>query len=312
MTDRAPNCARSGAASDGFIIVAVLWILGALATLISIYAIYVIDTAAAFSLHDDRVRAQALVSGAIELAAYQLTAPIPTRPNQGRFGFRMGPENVAVEFRSEAARIDLNAAPKELLVGLFVVLGARRDHAENYANHVINWRTAPAKDRDWEEASAYRAAGLSYAPRGAKFPHVGELSLVLDLPTNLVERALPFVTVYSGRSKINVLSAAPEVIAALPGMTRDRLNAVLAQRKAVPGNGSALLALMGPAQEFSTIEASRASRVTVRVALANGRKISAEVVILISEEDEQPFSVLWWGDELEESRNDDAPRAGLR
>ena len=32
-------------ARDGFIIVAVLWILGALATLATIYAVYVIDTA---------------------------------------------------------------------------------------------------------------------------------------------------------------------------------------------------------------------------------------------------------------------------
>ena len=35
------------------------------------------------------------------------------------FSFRLGQANVAVEFRSEAARIDLNAAPKQLLVGLF-------------------------------------------------------------------------------------------------------------------------------------------------------------------------------------------------
>src|SRR5262245_59679429 len=107
--------ARSGAASDGFIIVAVLWILGALAALISIYAVYVIDTASSFSAHDDRLRARALIFAAVELTAYQLTAPAQSRPTQGRFNFHLGPANVAVEFRSEAARIDLNTAPKELL-----------------------------------------------------------------------------------------------------------------------------------------------------------------------------------------------------
>jgi general secretion pathway protein K len=311
MTAPIPNCTRSDAASDGFIIVAVLWILGALATLISIYAVYVIDTAAAFSVHDDRLRGEALVSAAVELTAYQLTAPIQSRPTQGRFGFRVGQANVAVEFRSEAARIDLNAAPKELLVGLFAALGARRDDAENYADRVINWRSAPSKDQDWE-ASAYRTAGLSYAPRGAKFPHVRELSLVLDLPTSLAERALPFVTVYSGRSKINVADAAPEVIAALPGMTRDRLNAVLAERQAAPANGQALLTLLGSSEGFATLEGSKASRVTIRIALDNGRQISSEVVILILEEGDQPFSVLSWHDELDEPRSDGAQRAGLR
>jgi general secretion pathway protein K len=301
MTTPIHNCTKPDAASDGFIIVAVLWILGALATLSSIYAVYVIDTAAGFSVHDDRLRAQALMLAAIELTAYQLTAPVQSRPTQGRFGFRLGPANVAVEFRSEVARIDLNTAPNELLAGLFVVLGARRDDAENYVNRIINWRTAPSEDQD-REASAYRTAGLRYAPRGAKFPHVSELSLVLNLPTRLIERALPFVTVYSGRSTINVLDAAPEVIAALPGMTRDRLNAVLAQRQAAPGNGQALLALLGPAQEFATMEGGNASRVTIRVALDNGRQIASEVVILILEEGDQPFSVLSWRDGLDDAQ----------
>ncbi|MEA2938200.1 MAG: ral secretion pathway protein, partial [Alphaproteobacteria bacterium] len=42
---------------DGFIVVAVLWILAALATLASIYAVYVSNTAAAASVNDDRIRA---------------------------------------------------------------------------------------------------------------------------------------------------------------------------------------------------------------------------------------------------------------
>src|ERR1700716_4351807 len=100
MTAPIPNCTTPGAASDGFIIAAVLWILGALATLISIYAVYVIDTAAAFRVHDDRLRRDALVSGAIGLTAYQLSAAIQSRPTQGRFGFRVASANVAVEFRS--------------------------------------------------------------------------------------------------------------------------------------------------------------------------------------------------------------------
>ena len=44
-------------------------------------------------------------------------------------------------------------------------------------------------------------------------------ALVFGLPSFLVERALPFVTVFSGRAETNVLVAAPEVVAAAPGMT---------------------------------------------------------------------------------------------
>ncbi len=306
-----PNSITRRTSPDGFIVVAVLWILGALATLVSIYTVYVIDTAVAFGVHDDRLRAEALVSAAVELTAYQLTATAVTRPTHGGFSFRMGQASVAVEFRSEAARIDLNAAPKELLAGLLATLGARRDEAEHYANRVVSWRTPPPKNQD-PEAQAYRTAGLRYAPRGARFPHVSELSLVLDLPIALVERALPFVTVYSGRPQVNALDAAPEVIAALPGMTRDRLNAVLAQRQATPENGQVLMPLLGPAQGYVTMEASKASRITVRIAFDNGRRTSSEVVILVFEEGTEPYSVLSWRDELDELRADDGLRMSLR
>jgi general secretion pathway protein K len=220
-------------ASEGFIIVAVLWLLAALATFASVYSVYVIDTAVGFRTYDDHLRAEALVSGAVELAAYQLTSKAEHHPTQGQFGFRMGQANVAVAFRSEAARIDLNAAPKELLAGLFAALGAARVDAERYADRVIAWRTTPAQGHDSEASADQRPR---YAPRGAPFPDTAELALV-DLPPGLVERALPLVTVYSGLGKVDMLEAAPEVIAALPGITSDRLNSVLAQRQATAETG---------------------------------------------------------------------------
>jgi general secretion pathway protein K len=294
-------CLRRHTTPDGFIVVAVLWMLAALATLASIYAVYVINTAAAFSVHDDRLQAEAGVSAALELTAYQLTAsPANTRPTRGAFGFRLGRTDIAVDFRSEAARIDLNTAPKELVAGLFAALGSRPDAAEAYAGRILGWRTPPPEGQDLE-ASDYRTAGRRYAPRGAPFPHVGELSLVLGLPETMVERVLPFVTVYSGRPQVNVLDAAPEVIAALPGMTPERLHAVLAQRTVAPQNGEAVSALLGPAQSHATTEGGPAIRVTVRVQFDNGRRMSSEAVILLLNQGNEPYRVLSWHDELDES-----------
>ena len=44
--------------NDGFIVVAVLWILAALATLATIFSMYVINTATAFAVHDERLQAE--------------------------------------------------------------------------------------------------------------------------------------------------------------------------------------------------------------------------------------------------------------
>src|SRR5215510_2588622 len=215
---------REQATSDGFVLVAVLWILSALAALAAIYSIYVANAAMAVAGTNDAIEADALLSASIELTAYQLVdMPEESRPTRGAFDFRLGRANVAVEFCSEAARIDLNEAPKPLLSGLFIALGAQPDAARQYADRVVGWRTTPKTGERDEESALYRASGIPYFPRGAPFEHVGELGLVLGLPPVLVERALPHVTVFSGLDRINARDAAPEVLAAIPGMTPDGL-----------------------------------------------------------------------------------------
>ncbi|MEJ2374295.1 MAG: type II secretion system protein GspK [Pseudolabrys sp.] len=286
--------------SDGFILIAVLWILGALSVLASIYAVYVINTASAFATYDDHLKAEALVSAALELTAYRQQAAAQLRPTHGRFEFRLGKESAVVQYRSEDARIDLNKAPKQLLAGLFVALGASPDDANVYADRIIGWRTTPSNKQD-SEALAYRMAGFTYEPREAAFPHVNELSLVRDLPMPLVERALPFVTVYSGRAQVNVLEAAPEVIAALPGMSKDLLDTFLAQRRASPGNAELLLPLLKDARQYVTVAGSKTLRVTVRITFDNGHREKAEVVILLFDKGDQPFAVLSWRDPFDQT-----------
>jgi general secretion pathway protein K len=213
--------------------------------------------------------------------------------------FRIGRANVAVEFKSETARIDLNLAPKELLAGLFAGFGAKYPDAEYYADRIIAWRTQQDPDKPNDEASAYRTAGLLYPPRQGPFAHVGELTLVLGLPPFLVERAMPFVTVFSGRADINVLAAAPEVIAAVPGMTPDRLYALLSQRGAGAQNAQLVQGLIGPNAAGVTADPGRSMRVAARVDLDNGRRVRAEAVIFLLEDAAEPFRVLSWHDDFD-------------
>jgi general secretion pathway protein K len=284
---------------EGFIVVAVLWMLGALATLASIYAVYVINTATTMSVNDDRLQAQGLMTAALELTAYRLTATDPDdRPSRGDFAFRLGRAAVTVDFRSEAGRIDLNSAPKEVLAGLFAGLGVKISDAEYYADRVIAWRSAQDPDRPNQEAEAYRTAGLSYGPRQGPFAHVGELALVLGLPRFLVERALPFVTVYSGRAEINVVAAPPEVVAAVPGMSPERLYALLSQVGRGPQNAEFLKALVGD-QSGITVEAGKTARVAVRMDFDTGRRVQGEAVIVLGGEVGEPYRVLSWRDDFD-------------
>lgn len=290
--------------TDGFILVAVLWIIAALATLATIFSVYVINSATAFTVHDERLQAEGCARAAIELAVYQLTLNPQAPPTRGRFLFRVGTAQVTTEFNSETARIDLNVAPKELLAGLFTALGAAPASAQAYADRIIAWRSAPSQNIADNEASIYRAAGLVYAPRGGQFPHTSELGLVLGIPEVMVERALPFLTVYSGRPQINILDAAPQVIAALPGMAPERLQAVLAARQSAPQDVQALAASLGAAQAFATTQGNKAVRVTARIAFDSGQRMTTEAVIFLLDNGTEPYRVLTWRDDADDAPGD--------
>jgi general secretion pathway protein K len=289
------STARFSNDAQGFIVIAVLWILAALATLATVYALYVRETAAGFVGYNERLEAQALAMAGVELAVYQLTATSATRPTRGRLQFRMGSAEVAVDYRSESARLDLNLAPKELLSGLLTALGAKGEDAAGFADRIIAWRTPPTPGTTDAEASLYRMAGKPYGPRLGPFQHINELALVLDLPPASVDRALPHLTVYSGQAEINLLDAAPEVLAALPGVTPERLQVLLRQREVAPQDA---LRSLGPAARYATAQASKANRVTVEVRFDANRRVRSEAVILLLDGDREPFRVLSWRDEI--------------
>jgi general secretion pathway protein K len=301
MCTKLENMVRRAASRDGFIIVAVLWILAALATLATIIAVYVINAATGLTVHDERLQAETLMRAAIELSVYRAVTGQQGTLSRGSFAVRLGNANVAADFTAETARIDLNTAPRELLSGLFVGLGAPRNAADGYADQVIAWRAPPVQGGP-DPASYYRTAGLPYSPRGAPFQHVAELGLVLGIPEQMVERATPFVTVYSGQPQINILDAAPQVLAALPGMNPERLHTVLAQRQARPQNAQVLLATLGPAQALATTQGSKALRVTARIVFDSGQRMTTEAVIFVLDSGTEPYRVLTWRDDADEAR----------
>ena len=125
---------------------------------------------------------------------------------------------------------------------------------------------------------------MPYPPRHAPFDNALELSLLPGISLAVVERVLPLVTVFSGRADVDVSSADPTVLSALPKMTPQILGAVLNARVSDPGDGRALLELLGPAKSHATVEASKAFRASIAVDFDNGRRVHAEVVFRLKDQ----------------------------
>ena len=283
---------RGNRTARGFIVIAVLWILAALSALVLIYLTYVTNTAVVVAGSADRIKADALVTAGLELAVYQLTmVKDGLLPTSGTFNARVGTGRVSVTFRSEAARIDLNVAPKGLLAGLIIGLGVDPANAADYADRIVAWRAPTESPENDPENSFYRTSGAAYLPRHAPFPQVEELWLVRGIPPLVVERMLPFVTVFSNLASINILDAAPQVVAALPGMTPEKLQAVLEQRGDPTLDPQSLLGLVG---DGATLAGAKAYRVTIAVEFGSARHNGAEVVILLLDRGDEPYHVLSW------------------
>jgi general secretion pathway protein K len=283
---------------QGFVLVAVLWMLAALAALATIFSVYLSNSARALALNDTSLQAQALVSAGVELAAYRLQlAGEESRPAGGSFRVRLNGAEISVSFVSEAARVDLNGASKELLAGLLTALGANQDAAKEGADRIVGWRTKPAPETAGNENALYQASGRAYPPRQAPFAHVNELGLVLGLTPELIERALPFVTVFSGASGVDPLIAPPEVIAALPGMTPLTLKQFLQERATLPNDNEAIAAALGEAKASATAQKSNAYRIIARIHFPGGRETASEIVIGLRSK-EEPYRVLSWQDDV--------------
>jgi hypothetical protein len=72
-------------------------------------------------------------NGRSRAAVYKLTEN-PRHSRAGKFAFRLGNADVQVNFARERT-IDLNFAPKQLLVGLFTVLGTEPERQRTPTDH---------------------------------------------------------------------------------------------------------------------------------------------------------------------------------
>lgn len=286
MFDRTANGRRN---EKGFIVIAVLWILAALAALAGIYAIAVRVGSVSVTEYDRRLRAEAAAAAGVELAVARVAVPAKDRPFTGDFTFEIGGYTTKVEFQSENARINLNLAPREMFRRAFAAAGADSDAAETFADRVVARRT-PADATEGEDVAFARSVGRTIGPVRGLFQHSYEIAN-LGIPADIVARVLPYFTVYSGQAAINPLSASSEVLALLPGLTPARLAILLAQRNAPQ---DVLNAQLGTAASLVTFLPSPATRIRVVAPLSANRQVIVETVVLVTEQDAEPYHVLSW------------------
>ena len=235
----------------GLALILVLWSL-MLLTAVAVsfgYAVRV-ETAVGSAL-SDQVRAEAIAASGVRRAILGvLTEDKEARwPVDGRVREIPWPDAVLrASVRSESAKIDLNHAPKELLMGLFTNLLpggeavaealadaviARREQVAAQAPAATTRRGLPtAPPATARPPTAAPAATATAAAGRLAFRSVDELAQLPGFTADGIWRLRPYLTVHGGKAKVDAASADVEVLAAVPGVSRDAAVAFVRDRAA--------------------------------------------------------------------------------
>lgn len=134
---------------------------------------------------------------------------------------------VALAVEAESGKIDLNAAPPELLQAVFLGLGLDERRAEEAASAIIAYRTSPT-DAGIQMSSTSQG-GKPLAAKEGLFETIMELDQVNGLDSALFSALLPLVTVHSKNSGVDSRSSPPALFAALSGFPVKAVGALASQ-----------------------------------------------------------------------------------
>ncbi|MGE5167450.1 MAG: general secretion pathway protein GspK [Deltaproteobacteria bacterium] len=297
----------------GVALILVIWVIALMGVLLGSFALIArTENFEARHLFDGTTARYAAQAG-IERAVYELRNPDMTQRwvGDGRpYIFEFDGAQVQVELTDESGLIDINTADDALLQGLFASVGVPPDQAAALSDAIQDWRDPDDVPRpQGAELNEYRAAGLPYAPRNAPFQTVGEVQQVLGMNYDLYEKIESAITIYGGGVQPNPAYAPLEVLLALPGMTPDLAQQLIAARQQVlpgqgaPGQPGAAGLTLPDGTPVVANGGGNTYTIRSRATLANGASTVLDASIRLGGVGAagQPYTVLRW-DQKESSR----------
>ena len=216
----------------GIALISVLWITALLAVIAASFASSA-RTEGQLALNMvENAKAEALADGAVHRAVLGLLDPDAERAwrtDGTPYQLDYGEGRVTIRVYDEDAKVDLNAAPPELLVGLLGLVGLEPEQAETLADRIVDYRDEDDEpEPNGAEDADYEAAGRRYGAIDRPFLTEAELLGVLGMSEALYRRLRPLVTVHSGAEGIDPSRASPDILLSIPGMTPELVEAIKA------------------------------------------------------------------------------------
>ncbi len=288
----------------GVALILVIWVIALMTILLGSFAL-IARTENLESRHlFDGTSARYAAQAGLERAVYELRNPdITTRwVCDGRpYEFEFEGSRVHIEILDESGKIDLNTADDSLLQSLFLSIGIDIDTATALSDSIQDWRDNDDIPRaHGAEIDTYKSMGLSYGPRNAPFQTDSEVQQVLGMNYDIYQRIEPAITIYSGGTQPNPAYAPIEVLRAMPGMTEELAEQIVAMRQQVaPGQGATAGLTMPDGTPIMANGGGNTYTIKSRATLANGASTLIDASIRLGGigVSGRPYTVLRWRDD---------------
>jgi general secretion pathway protein K len=272
-----------GATKDprsGMVLVAVLWSISLLSALAMAASVTFRGFAGVMSVERDRLQADALLTAGLETAAGIIDGLRDTPLAQIETSVTLGTGAVRLRLNDEGGRIDIGRAPLDLIASMLRSVGAPQAVADDLARRIV------------ERRKSGRPANTTTAAPAPPFSDLAQLATIPGMSPDWIAALAPLATVFGGDT-VNPLTAPPGVIAALPGLDADRVDAFLKARRGA-ANADALVQMIAPAQRYLSVKSQRVASVDLTTGLTSGYTSAARAVIVVLPQDSQPYRVLIW------------------
>ena len=263
----------------GIILIAVLWSIALLSGLAMAASTSFRSFVGIVTVHRDRLRADALFTAGLEVAAGIIGRLDATPVVELETRLAMPGGGVEIRLGDEGGRIDIGKAPVEVLASLFRHLGAR--DPEGIAQQVVAWRTV---DKDQpratlEEAQAPKSEWpFSDVRQLSKFPGCRRAVRGGGPPADDLRQRHGEPADRAGRGDRR---APGRWASAAPRLPRDPL--------ALPDRRRPRRATLGPAQQHLAEAPQRVALVELRATLDDGFAAAAKAVIVLLRETASPI-----------------------
>jgi general secretion pathway protein K len=242
----------------GVVLMSVMWIVIVVSMIaLTLAAAVRVEVAVAENAFDSE-RAQFMAKSAAEAVLLHLQSPgvfdgSPVSEQNNVFTFPFESGDAQVRLDSGVGLIDANGASDKLLASMFESLGVSELTKNQLVDSILDWRDSDDVPRLYgAEINQYGQvpAGLERLPRNGPFQSLEELLLVKNMTPRIYYGNIVFdeasnshrktpglrdlMTVGSGEGGVNINEAPADVLAAVPGVSRDLAARLVEERNRKP------------------------------------------------------------------------------